>query len=299
MRKLNNWIKFFKLLTLLGFIGFIYKKPFYFFFWSYLIALFLQFFAPRSGKKNKEYSKYYQTTYLSLLNPSNFLLLIKQLTGQIYLSVKTRNSHVDPLTATNEVAYMLPFTGPWKVVNGGYTRATSHSWGIITQRYAYDFCIYDAAGKPYKEDGKLPEEYYCFSQPVISTADGVVVRVKDSIKDFTHTGTLAIDWRSNDFRGNFIIIQHAENEYSFTAHLQQHSLLVKEGDKVRQGQQIASCGNSGHSTMPHIHFHLQDACSFWFAAGIPIKFSNASIYNTLPPVRTETGLISANQIVSN
>ena len=37
--------------------------------------------------------------------------------------------------------YRLPFNNTWYVEYGGLTKKTSHSWDIISQRYAYDFEI--------------------------------------------------------------------------------------------------------------------------------------------------------------
>lgn len=55
--------------------------------------------------------------------------------------------------------------------------------------------------------------------------------------------------------GNYIIIQHS-GFYSCYAHLCKNTLKVKDGDKVKKGQPIAKCGNTGNSDLPHLHFEL-------------------------------------------
>jgi hypothetical protein len=45
--------------------------------------------------------------------------------------------------------------------------------------------------------------------------------------------------------------------YSQISHLKKDSLLVNIGDYVKKGTIIASCGNSGRSPEPHIHFQVQ------------------------------------------
>ncbi|MCS7071216.1 MAG: M23 family metallopeptidase, partial [Anaerolinea sp.] len=42
-------------------------------------------------------------------------------------------------------------------------------------------------------------------------------------------------------------------------------------------QPVGQCGNSGHSTEPHLHFHIQDRVDFWTAAGLPIAFDGVSV----------------------
>jgi murein DD-endopeptidase MepM/ murein hydrolase activator NlpD len=58
------------------------------------------------------------------------------------------------------------------------------------------------------------------------------------------------------------------------AHLAPHSVRVNVGDRVERGQPIGRCGHTGHSSEPHLHFHLQDREDFFTAAGLPIRFKN-------------------------
>ena len=52
--------------------------------------------------------------------------------------------------------------------------------------------------------------------------------------------------------GNYIILRHACNLKTFYAHCSQ--ILVVEGERVSQSQPIATVGNSGMTTGPHLHF---------------------------------------------
>lgn len=82
-------------------------------------------------------------------------------------------------------------------------------------------------------DGKVVEVY------VESSEGGSEEKYKNNINQYT----------------NRITIKHADNEYSQYAHLAYQSAKVRVGDTVVRGQEIASSGNTGYSTQPHLHFH--------------------------------------------
>lgn len=74
-----------------------------------------------------------------------------------------------------------------------------------------------------------------------------------------------------------MLIRHAQGEYGFYAHLIAGSLRVDVGDAVVRGQVIARCGHSGHSTEPHLHFHLQDSADLFEGMGLPIRFADVVV----------------------
>jgi murein DD-endopeptidase MepM/ murein hydrolase activator NlpD len=53
--------------------------------------------------------------------------------------------------------------------------------------------------------------------------------------------------------GNFVIIQHAPREYSELRHLRAGSVRVAAGARVRRGDVVGACGNSGNAGTPHVH----------------------------------------------
>ncbi len=57
--------------------------------------------------------------------------------------------------------------------------------------------------------------------------------------------------------GNQIIIKHDNGYKTGYAHL--NKILVKKGDKIKQGDVIGLSGNTGKSTGPHLHLTLTDA----------------------------------------
>lgn len=174
-----------------------------------------------------------------------------------------------------KVEYTLPFDDEWTVVNGGIEKKYSHSWGVPTQRYAYDFLIMDENGKTYDNENPADvKAYKCYDNNVLAPADGMVVETGNNCEDSKIMLPNNIEAIAKDIRGNYILIKHAENEYGFIGHLKPQSICVKIGDNVKRGQVIAKCGNTGNSSEPHIHFHIQDSMNFFTSAGVPIKFKN-------------------------
>ncbi len=218
-------------------------------------------------------------TYFSALllwviaNPRGLWQVIAQSGGQV-VALARRLRAQDKVGEPTAVSFSLPFSGEWMVVNGGVEPQTSHSWELVGQRYAYDFVMVDADGKSFSGNGAAPQMYHCFGQPILATAAGQVVAVRDDIADYGRCQNCAIDWRTPDIRGNYVTIKHAEGMYSVSAHLQQGSVAVQVGQQVQAGQMIGRCGNSGHSTEPHLHFQLQDHPNFFLAVGLPILFRN-------------------------
>lgn len=201
---------------------------------------------------------------------------IKQLFSIPYIYV-THGFKLPQGNYCSKVQYRLPFEGEWTVINGGCDKAFSHSWAIPTQRYAYDFVVMDDDGKTHQNNGTELTSYGCYGKNVLAPADGVVVAIGNDCDDEIPFGDRAIEIMAKDVRGNYILIEHAKKEYGFIGHLQPQSIAVEIGQKVYQGDVIARCGNSGNTSEPHIHFHLQDGMSFFTSAGIPITFENIVI----------------------
>ena len=75
--------------------------------------------------------------------------------------------------------------------------------------------------------------------PIYSTGEGVVTKVKRSRRGY----------------GNTIEIDHGFGYVTFYAHLKEFK--VKKGQKVKRGELIATVGNSGKSTAPHLHYEVR------------------------------------------
>jgi murein DD-endopeptidase MepM/ murein hydrolase activator NlpD len=285
-------------LGLLGFLGFIPGlEPLRLFFLFSLISLFaplsrrgkateataspmpdvpLNVPAQRSGA-SAFMAKIGLSYALTFLNPIQLAQMLAQALGQLIALVRTRGQLPDAASYVQKSRYTLPFGGEWFTFNGGVTPATSHSWEIIAQRYTYDFVIADGALMRHRGSGEALADYLCYGQALLSPADGEVVSVRDGVRDAPRPGSGWLDILSTDFRGNHVIIKHAEGEYSCLAHLVPGSIAVRKGERIRRGQIIGQCGNSGHSSEPHLHFHVQDHPNFWIAAGVPVRFEDVQV----------------------
>lgn len=76
-------------------------------------------------------------------------------------------------------------------------------------------------------------------EQILAPADGVVETVRPSKKGF----------------GNFLTVRHSFGFMSSYAHLK--SFKAKSGQFVSKGDVLATCGNSGNSTGPHLHYEVR------------------------------------------
>ncbi|MGC9513308.1 MAG: urea transporter [Fidelibacterota bacterium] len=142
----------------------------------------------------------------------------------------------------------LPFFGEW-IVTQGHDGEYTHQdrW-----RHAWDFEIADETGQTWKNSGDFREDYFCYDKTIIAPADGTIETVVDDIPDNTiGERNLEQNW------GNTIVIKHEDDLFTKLSHLKPGSIQVKPGDKVRKGDMLARCGNSGNSPYPHLHFQVQ------------------------------------------
>lgn len=77
--------------------------------------------------------------------------------------------------------------------------------------------------------------------------------------------------------GNYITIDHGDGEYSHYAHLATGTFVVREGQRVEQGQALATVGNSGYTLGEgggyHIHVHVTHAPSI-SSGSVPFRFED-------------------------
>ncbi|MFK5983325.1 MAG: urea transporter [Flavobacteriaceae bacterium] len=176
---------------------------------------------------------------------------IALVTLQQFSPEKNHYKHLNSVNRFKNNTYYhlnLPVMGNWHISQG-------HNGGITHKedwQYAWDFDVLDEDEKSYQFPGIELKDYYCYDLPVIAPSEGYVVEIFDGIEDNKiNEVNLKENW------GNTIIIKHGEHFYTKLSHIKKGSFKVKKGDYVTKGQLLGSCGSSGRSPEPHLHFQLQ------------------------------------------
>lgn len=164
----------------------------------------------------------------------------------------------------------LPFEGTWYVFWGGETEAQNYHVTNRAQRGAYDFVVHED-GKSFRGRGERNEDYFAYGQPVLAPCDGVVVMVV-GVPDNA-------PGRTNPYYapGNAVMVRSDAGEYVLVGHLVPGSPLVKVDQRVTKGQLLGRCGNSGNSSEPHVHLHVQDGPDLNRALGLWASFEGITV----------------------
>ena len=147
----------------------------------------------------------------------------------------------------DDYVYALPYaSGRSYRVLQGYRSRFSHT-GL--EAFAIDF--------------DMPE-----GTAVHAARPGVVARVEES-----HSVGC---WEDGCGRyANFIVVLHDDGTTGEYYHLQKDGALVGVGDRIERGQKIGLSGNTGHTTMPHLHFAVYRATEWGNTQSIPVRFQSA------------------------
>lgn len=238
---------------------------------------FLTDLKSQAGKITKRQFVKYEQSYASY--KTNFERALFAVNISVDKNSKINGLYVSPFKESNlpklvrnTSKLILPFKEEWTVTWGGDTKELNYHVESEAQKNAFDFVITNEKGNSYKTDGKTNEDYYAFGKELIAPCDGEVVLVVEGVKD-------NIPGISNPVYvpGNTVIIKTENNEYLFFAHFKQHSIAVKQGQKIKQGQLLGLCGNTGNSSEPHLHFHVQNVEDMNSATGVKCYFDKIQV----------------------
>lgn len=193
--------------------------------------------------------------------------------------------------------YIFPVKGMVTVIGTPWNLATGHR-GAVSQEFAFDVVDYQRL-----ENGELSlsspphsnkvTDYFSYHREVHAIGEGIVVAVgnnwpdkwvenpkKYSINRVTDLTSKLIK-KGMDFNhailGNYVIIDHQNEEFSLYAHMSEGTVTVKIGEHVQQGQVIGKIGNTSNSTDPHLHLQLMDSKDFPSSNGLPIMFKDIKL----------------------
>ena len=227
--------------------------------------------------------------YLGIFEKGNmniFLSLNEDNLMDSFLLRPTEDSNVTPKFERNKTAMALPFKGEWFTVWGGDTKAQNYHVIQRGQRRAFDFLVLGKNNKTYERSGTRNEDYFAFGKPLYAVCDAEVIQVIDGVYD-NKPG----DMNPGEPTGNTVVLKTANDEYIFYAHFENETIKVKEGQMVKKGQYLGNCGNSGNSTEPHLHLHIQDGPDLYTDVGVKCFFEEVIVGGELKtdysPVRLD------------
>ena len=189
--------------------------------------------------------------FLLFLQHRWFHQFLHLVTIQYYSAEKTIYKYITSINRfKNEhlAKIQLPFWGDW-YVSQGYDGTITHlgDWGK-----ALDFVIVDDSSETYQNLGAQREDFYCYNKPVLAPLDGYIYDILNNVEENDIAGVNTVDnW------GNTLVMNHLNGTFSQISHIKKDSFKVSIGEYVTKGTVLATCGNSGRSPEPHIHFQVQ------------------------------------------
>ncbi|MEU0020545.1 M23 family metallopeptidase [Streptomyces rochei] len=200
-----------------------------------------------------------------------------------------------PGVAREPVETGPPVTGRWSALNSPADRTPSHGVHAYGQTFAIDLV---AEPEPGARPGfralwplaRRNHHFPAFGAPLLAVADGTVVRADDGQRDHLSRTSLPallylmlVEGSARELAGarrivgNHLVLDLGGGTYAMYAHVRRGSFAVREGDRVRAGQLLARCGNSGNSTEPHVHFQLMDGPDPDTARGVPFTWRGVGV----------------------
>jgi hypothetical protein len=163
----------------------------------------------------------------------------------------------------------LPFDGEWFISWGGEEPKDNHHIGSSPQDRAVDIrkVIEGAGNLTQRGDPKINESYGCWAQPIYSPIDGIVEVAVDGVPD-----NIPGELNRPSALGNYVMVRSPSGFVVVLAHLKQGSVTPPAGAFVKAGDLLGQCGNSGNSTEPHLHMHVQSEISMQRSVALRIVF---------------------------
>lgn len=165
----------------------------------------------------------------------------------------------------------MPADGTWVVLQGGEGPERNNHWRNVEQRHAYDLIV-RRGGRARSNRGPDTNNatHYAHGRPVIAPAPGIVVFARDGVPE-NEPGV------RGEKGGNGLVIDHGFGEYTALWHFIPGTLTVQVGDQVEWGQRLGQVGNSGRSTLPHIHVHVVSGPPGGRPTALPLRWVDLEV----------------------
>ncbi|ACB75881.1 M23 family metallopeptidase [Opitutus terrae] len=177
-------------------------------------------------------------------------------------------------TFSNVALARAPFDGDWLISWGGEDPKDNHHIGSPPQDRAVDIrkIITGSGNQTSKGDPKKNESYGCWAQPIYSPIDGIVEVAVDGVPD-----NIPGELNRPSAMGNYMMLKSPDGFVVVLAHFKQGSIARKAGEQVKAGDFLALCGNSGNSTEPHLHMHVQSETSMARSVALRMVFPSITV----------------------
>jgi len=220
-------------------------------------------------------------TYMSLSIPENlpkasvfrrslhFLTVVICLAGAVFLFPKIIQSY--PFPAESECVLLdLPVRGEWLSGHAGATTTTNPHY---KNTYAIDCLKIGPDGRFYKAPENDVTDFYSYGEPVHSPADGRITEVMDGF-----TSDVFGEPDTENLGGNYVILDIGNGKYFYVGHLMKNRIEVEKGQAVTKGDILGYIGNSGNTSFPHLHMHVQNKPTADYEGRITYPFRFKTIY---------------------
>ncbi len=189
----------------------------------------------------------------------------------------------------------MPVSGRWMVGHAGGSEIVNYHFAVKAQMYAMDIVKIDDGGKFFTGAGGQLSDFYTMGENIYSPADGTIINVVDSLPNAAIS--LLPSGTANP-AGNHVVIEFEPNRYIFLAHLDKGTVLFNKGDQISAGDLIAKAGNSGNTSWPHLHMHIQDkpVIDNETATGFPYRFNILKRKRWLTWATVSNGFLIRNDI---
>ncbi len=179
----------------------------------------------------------------------HFVTVLICLAGAVFLFPKIIKTY--PFPSESECVLLdFPVRGEWLAGHAGATTLTNaHS----KNRYAIDCLKIGPDGRFFKEAEEEVTDFYSYGEPVYAPADGRIAEVVDSL-----TSDVFGEPDRENPGGNYVIVDMGNGKYFYVAHLMKDRIPVAKGQVVQKGDILGYIGNSGNTSFPHLHIHVQN-----------------------------------------